>query len=122
LWTLARYGLVGGVNTVAGVGVMVVLAGLGVHYALYTAAGYTVAFVTSYRLNARFTFRVEQVSQRGFALFAALNGGLLLLVEFFQSGMIELARMPELASVAAGAILYTLTGFVLNRRIVYRVA
>jgi putative flippase GtrA len=122
LWTLVRYALVGGINTATGLGVMAALAWAGVHYALYTLAGYVVAFVTSYLLNAWFTFRVEDVSTRNFALFALVNGALILLVQAVQAGLIELAGVPVLAGVACGAVVYTLTGFALNRRIVYRVA
>ncbi len=112
------------VNTVAGLGVMALLAAGGVHYALYTLAGYAVAFATSYLLNARFTFRATAgtVSARGFGLFAALNGALVVLVQAVQAGLIELAGLPVLAGVAAGAVVYTLTGFALNRRVVYRAA
>ncbi len=124
MWTLARYALVGAVNTATGLGVMALLAWGGAHYAAYTLAGYAAAFATSYLLNARFTFRVADgaVSARGFALFAALNGALILLVQAVQAGLIELAGLPVLAGVACGAVVYTLTGFVLNRRLVYRLA
>lgn len=121
MWTLARYALVGGVNTATGLGVMAALAWAGVHYVLFTLAGYVVAFVTSYLLNAWFTFRVGDVSTRKFALFALVNGGLILLVQAVQAGLIELAGVPVLAGVAIGAVVYTLTGYALNRRIVYRV-
>lgn len=122
MWTLARYGLVGLVNTATGIGVMALLATGGTHYALYTLAGYLAAFVTSYLLNARFTFKVGAVSARGFALFAGLNGALIALVQVVQAGLIEFAGLPELIGVAGGAVVYTLTGFALNRRIVYRAA
>lgn len=121
MWTLARYALVGGVNTATGLGVMAALAWAGVHYVLFTLAGYVVAFVTSYLLNAWFTFRVGDVSTRKFALFALVNSGLILLVQAVQAGLIELAGVPVLAGVAIGAVVYTLTGYALNRRIVYRV-
>ena len=122
MWTLARYALVGGVNTLAGLGVMAGLAWAGVHYALFTLAGYFVAFVTSYLLNARFTFRVGGVSVRTFALVALVHGALIVLVQAAQAGLIELAGVPVLAGVATGAVVYTLTGYALNRRVVYRAA
>lgn len=101
---------------------MAALAAAGAHYALYTLAGYVAAFATSYLLNGRFTFRAEPASARGFALFAALNGALIALVQAVQAGLIELAGVPVLAGVLSGAVVYTLTGFALNRRIVYREA
>lgn len=122
MWTLARYGLVGVVNTGIGLGVMALLATGGTHYALYTLAGYLAAFVTSYLLNARFTFKVAAVSAHGFALFAGLNGALIALVQVVQAGLIEFAGLPELIGVGGGAVVYTLSGFALNRRLVYRAA
>jgi putative flippase GtrA len=114
--------LVGAINTVTGLGVMAGLAWAGVHYALFTLAGYVVAFITSYLLNAWFTFQVGAVTGRGFLLFVLINGALILLVQAVQAGLIELVGVPVLVGVAAGAVVYTLIGYVLNRHLVYRVA
>lgn len=122
MWTLVRYTLVGAINTLTGLGVMVALAWAGLHYALFTLAGYATAFATSYLLNARFTFRVRGISGRNFALFVLVNGGLILAVQAVQAGLIELAGLPVLAGVGLGAVVYTLTGYALNRRLVYRPA
>lgn len=99
---------------------MILLAKTGMHYAIYSAAGYGVAFVSSYLLNALFTFRSSPVSSGGFALFLAINGTLLVVVELVQAGLIELVRLPEVVGIIAGAVAYTLTGFVLNRYLVFR--
>lgn len=98
------------------------LAWAGMHYALFTLAGYVVAFITSYLLNAWFTFQVGAVTARGFLLFVLINGVLILLVQAVQAGLIELVGVPVLVGVAAGAVVYTLVGYVLNRHLVYRVA
>lgn len=122
--TFLRYGLVGTVNSLVGFGAMLALAALGAHYALYTAAGYGLAFVVSYLLNGAYTFRdaAGGPSPQGLGLFVAANGSLLLLVEATQAALIEGARLPEAPAVAAGAAVYFLAGFVLNRRLVFRPA
>lgn len=120
--TLIRYGLVGALNTVAGLAVMAALAASGAHYVAFTAAGYGVAFLLSYTLNGLFTFRAGRPSAQGLALFAALNGCLLACVEAFQLAAVELAGLPVLAAVAVGALLYLAAGFQVNRRVVFRPA
>jgi putative flippase GtrA len=121
-YPLVRYALTGIANTISGVGVMVGLAWLGFHYILYTAVGYIVAFITSYVLNGLFTFRVERLSHKAFLLFVALNGTLLLSVEGLQIVLIEYARVRELSGVFFGGVAYSLTGYFMNKRLVYRVS
>jgi len=98
------------------------LAYLGTHYTIYTAVGYLLGFVVSYVLNSIFTFSGTQLSHRTFLLFAGINGCLLIFVEVLQFSLIELLAIPELAGVAVGMVFYTLTGFFLNRRFVFRQA
>jgi putative flippase GtrA len=98
---------------------MIVLAALGWHYILYTAAGYIVAFTVSYVLNGLFTFRVERLSHQAFLVFVALNGALLLSVEGLQVLLIEYVGVRELAGVVLGAMAYTLVGYFLNKHLVY---
>lgn len=100
---------------------MVTLAWSGLHYTLYTGAGYIAAFTCSYILNGLFTFQVERLSHHAFMLFVALNGTLLLAVEGLQVLLIEYIGLRELEGVILGAVTYTLTGYVLNKRIVFRV-
>jgi putative flippase GtrA len=119
-YDLIRYGLVGIVNTVIGFGIMAFLAWSGFHYMIYTAAGYIIAFISSYILNGLFTFRGSRLSQHVFLLFVTLNGTLLLAVEGFQILLIEYVGVPELLGVILGAAAYTLTGYVMNRKLVYR--
>jgi putative flippase GtrA len=101
---------------------MVALASLDLHYAIYTGAGYCVAFCNSYLLNGLFTFRVEYLSHRGFLKFATVNSLLLVVVEALQFILIDLISVPELAGVITGAMFYTLVGYILNKVIVYRIA
>lgn len=120
--TLIRYGLVGSLNTAVTLVVMTGLAAWGAHYVAFTAAGYGIGFVLSYTLNGLFTFRSAALSPQGLALFAAVNGCLLALVESFQLVAVELAGLPVLAAVVAGALIYLAAGFQLNRRVVFRPA
>ena len=120
LSTLARYGLVGAVNTSATIATMAGLAYLGIHYTVYTAVGYILGFVISYILNGVFTFRCTQLSHRAFLRFAGINSSLLIFVEILQIFLIERLAVPELPGVATGMVVYTLSGFFLNRRFVYQ--
>lgn len=99
---------------------MVGLAYLGVHYTIYTAVGYLLAFIVSYILNGIFTFQCEQLSHQDFLKFVGINGSLLILVEVLQISLIEFLALPELLGVAFGMLFYTLLGFFLNRRFVYQ--
>lgn len=113
----------GALNTAVGLGVMAGLAALGAHYVAFTAAGYTLAFLCSYTLNGLFTFGAGgSLSAQGLGLFALVNGCLLAGVEAFQLVAVELAGLPVLAAVAAGAVIYVAAGFQLNRRVVFRPA
>jgi len=120
LSTLIRYGLVGVINTGTSIGTMVGLAHLGIHYTIYTATGYLLAFIVSYILNGIFTFQCKQLSHRAFLVFVGINGSLLIFVEVFQISLIELLAVPELLGVATGMVIYTLVGFFLNRHFVYQ--
>jgi putative flippase GtrA len=114
-----RYGLVGGVNTVVGAGLMVFGAWLGWHYVFYTLFGYGVAFGVSFALNFHFTFRVSGAVGRRMGRFLGVNVLNLLLVQALQAWLIEQQQVMELYAVAAGIVLYTGLGFYLNRRFVF---
>jgi putative flippase GtrA len=120
--TLIKYGIVGLFNTALGLGVMVGLQYLGVHYALYTSAGYIVAFCSSYILNALFTFRTGPPSTVQFIAFVVANGVLLLAVQGLQYLLIDVLGVRELYGVIVGAFAYTGTGFLINKLAVYRPA
>ena len=87
--TLIKYGIVGLFNTALGVGVMVGLQYLGVHYALYTGAGYIVAFCSSYVLNALFTFRTGPMLHGSVRCIRGANGVLLAAVLGLQYLLID---------------------------------
>lgn len=113
----------GSLNTAITLATMAGLAWLGAHYVAFTAAGYGLGFLLSYTLNGIFTFRSGGgLSPKGLGLFALVNGCLLVVVEVFQVVAVELAGLPLLAAVAAGALIYLAAGFQLNRRVVFRPA
>ena len=112
----------GSFNTTITLATMAGLAWLGAHYVAFTAAGYGLGFLLSYTLNGIFTFRSGRLSPRGLGLFALVNGCLLVVVEAFQVVAVELAGLPVMAAVAAGALIYLAAGFQLNRRVVFRPA
>ena len=112
----------GSLNTAIALAATAWLAWLGAHYVVFTAAGYGLGFLLSYTLNGIFTFRSGRPSGRGLGLFALVNGCLLAVVEAFQVVAVELAGLPVLAAVAAGALIYLAAGFQLNRRVVLRSA
>jgi len=108
------------VNTAFGLGLMALLAYIGLHYAVYTSAGYAAAFCTSYVLNARYTFE-KPLSAGQFAAFVSMNGLLLLVTQGLHFVLIDLIGIRELFGVIIGAVFYTLVGYLLNSRFVYHV-
>jgi putative flippase GtrA len=114
-----RYGMVGGVNTLVGVGLIAFGAWLGWHYVFYTLFGYGVAFGVSFVLNFRFTFRAQGSVGRRARRFVGLNLANLLAVQFLQAWLIEQLQAAELYAVAGGMVFYTIIGFYLNRRFVF---
>ena len=121
LWTFTKYAFVGGINTVVGSLTMIIFAYVGLHYVIYTLLGYLVAFVSSYTLNGLFTFKTNRLSSQQLLLFVILNGVLLAFVESIQILMIGYFGVRELVGVLAGMGSYTILGFLLNRRYVFKV-
>lgn len=114
-----RYACVGVINTLICVSVMYLVSLVYSHYMIYTAAGYIVAIIASFIMNYYFTFSVRgQVQQRmiKFMIIALLNLGF---VEFMQWCFIEGIGWPILPSIIFCAILYTVLGYILNRRYVF---
>ena len=101
---------------------MAALSYQGVHYTVYTAVGYFIAFIFSYVLNGAFTFRAERLSIQNFLLFSAISASLLVLVEILLIVLIEYLGLRELVAVVLGMCTYTGIGFIANRRIVYKAA
>ena len=118
--TLIKYGIVAAYSILrSGLGVMVGLQYLGVHYAFYTGAGYIVAFCSSYVLNALFTFRTGPLSTAQFVVFVVANGALLAAVLGLQYLLIDLLGVREAHGVIVGAFAYTGTGFLINKLAVF---
>lgn len=119
-WQAVKYGLIGFVNTAVGVSLMLAGARLGLHYALYTAVAYLVALVVSFTLNLRITFRAEGHVWRRFRGFLAVCLACLGLAQAVQALLIEAFGCAEPFGVGAGMVSYTIAGFLLNRRFVFR--
>lgn len=120
VWQAVRYGLTGIVNTTVGLGVMVAGAAIGLHYAVYTAIAYFIGLLVSFSLNLRFTFRTEGRLWQRFQGFLAVCLACLALAQLVQAALIEGAGVAEPIGVGAGMVTYTVIGFFLNRRFVFR--
>lgn len=114
-----RYGLVGALNTAVGVSGIALGAFLGWHYALYTLFGYGVAFVASFALNLKFTFKAEGATRSRFMMFLYVNLLNLGFVQLMQFMLIEWFAVGEYIAVAVAMVCYTLTGFVMNKKFVF---
>ncbi len=121
LWTLTKYAGVGVVNTIIGVGVMVILGVLGANYVIYTFFGYVVGLLVSYTLNSRVTFKKEGWSNKRVVYFFAVNSTLIILVELAQYLLIDRLGAAELPIVGCGMLTYTGIGFTLNRVFVFSI-
>ena len=119
-YTMVRYSLVGIINTAVFLSSVFLLRLTGISYPVYTGLGYAIAIGVSFVLNLTFTFSSlpGKTAVRVFK-FLAVALFLLLLAEALQVCLIEIAGVPELAGVLSGMILYTATGYVLNRFIVF---
>lgn len=121
IYTMIRYGMVGLVNTGVTAAVIFLLKLTGIHYALYTLAGYAVGITVSFILNRRFTFRKHDHKAGGqLAKFLTVTISLLLLTQLLQYLLIDLAGINETIGVILGMVFYTGTGYVLNRLFVFK--
>ncbi len=120
-YTMLRYGAVGLVNTGVTAVVIFLLKLTGLHYSLYTLAGYAVGITISFFLNRRFTFRKQDnKASRQLIKFLSVTISLLLLTQLLQYILIDLAGINETISVIIGMVFYTGTGYILNRHIVFK--
>jgi putative flippase GtrA len=117
---IIKYCSVGTLNTLVNITVMSLLASLGVHYVVYTAVGYCCAFLVSFFLNLRFTFKVNGQIGKRLTKFIFINVVNLLQVELIQIFLIEYAKQPHLVAILAGMFWYVVFGFLMNQRFVYR--
>jgi len=121
VYTMIRYGMVGLVNTGVTAAVIFLLKLTGIHYALYTLAGYAVGITVSFFLNRRFTFR-KQDGKAGNQLvkFITVTVSLLLMTQLLQYLLIDVAGINETFGVILGMVFYTGTGYILNRLFVFK--
>lgn len=119
--TMLRYGSVGLVNTGVTAAVIFLLKLTGIHYSLYTLAGYAVGITVSFFLNRRFTFRKHSDNAgRQLIKFISVTVSLLLMTQLLQYLLIDLAGLNETLGVIIGMVFYTGTGYVLNRLFVFK--
>ena len=120
-FTLIRYGAVGLVNTGITAAVIFLLKLTGIHYALYTLAGYAVGITVSFFLNRRFTFRKQNEKAGLQAMkFVSVTVSLLLLTQLLQYLLIDIAGINETPGVLIGMVFYTGIGYILNRIFVFK--
>ncbi len=120
-YTMLRYGMVGLVNTGVTAAVIFLLKLTGIHYALYTLAGYAVGITVSFLLNRRFTFRKSDKNAGSQLLkFLTVTISLLILTQLLQYLLIDLAGINETPGVIIGMVFYTGTGYFLNRIFVFK--
>jgi len=120
-YTMLRYGAVGLVNTGITAAVIFLLKLTGIHYALYTLAGYAVGITVSFFLNRRFTFRKhDKKATEQLVKFLTVTISLLLLTQLLQYLLIDLASINETIGVLLGMVFYTGTGYILNRIFVFK--
>lgn len=117
--TLAKYLLVGVLNTAVGFGLIFTLMFLGFSPLLANALGYAFGIVFSYFLNSIFTFKAKKKSLSGLVKFILAMG----LAWLVNAGVLELALSlkmnPYLAQVLAG-LSYTASGYLLSKFVVFR--
>lgn len=114
-----RYLMVGGINFTVCVGVMALLAWLGMHYTLYTTFGYGIAFLVSFALNLRFTFQASGRLKKRFSRFLAINLTNLLIVQAIQAFLIEIIHTRHVLAIITGMLWYTVVGFFMNQHFVF---
>lgn len=114
---LAKYGVVGVLNTVIGFGLYVILYKLaGVQYLAASAIGYAIGAINSYVLNRHWTFQAHEVSHSSsaprFALVQACaiaaNLGLLFL-------FVHVAGLEKVFAQAIATLIVLAVTFVINR-------
>jgi putative flippase GtrA len=118
--TACKYGMVGLINTAVSIVLMAVGAGLGLHYAVYTAFAYAVGMLISFGLNLRFTFRARGRIPQRFLGFVVVCAVCLAVAQAVQALLIESAGTAEIVGVGTGMVTYTGLGFILNRALVFR--
>jgi len=115
-----RYLMVGLTNTTVCFTTMSIFAYFNFHYLEYTAAGYIVAILYSFFMNLHFTFRVEGKILKRLTLFFCVNLSNLAIVELIEYVLIDKLNWNHLFSILLAMGWYVVSGFLINRYLVYR--
>ncbi len=99
---------------------MTVTASLGFGYLEFTAFGYIASMILSFFMNLHYTFRVEGAMMRRLILFWGVNLSNLVLVELIEYTLVQYATFHRLSAVLCGMCWYLVTGFLLNKYLVFR--
>lgn len=95
-------------------------ASIGLDYASYTALGYIVSIIFSFFMNFYYTFQVTGDTYKRLLLFFMINTSNLLLVEGIEYFLIEICSFKHILAILCGMFWYSMTGFLMNRAMVYR--
>lgn len=115
-----RYALIGAGNTTVCFLLMALGFYWGWNYLLSTGFAYGITILMSFFLNLIFTFRAQGAIGRRLILFLILNGCNILVVEGIEYVLIECAYVYQYLAIMIGMLWYIITGFIMNRQIVYR--
>ena len=124
--SIIRYVLVGILNTLCGVGlILVFLHVLNWGYWSSTLLGNGMAMILSYHLNARWTFKTKKRNINGFIVFLGVSVivyGIAYLIPLFFWGLI-FTNVPSVKTISAlsGSFLYTVFSYLVHRIITFRV-
>tara|TARA_R110000868_G_scaffold189695_2_gene433074 strand:- start:117461 stop:117859 length:399 start_codon:yes stop_codon:yes gene_type:complete len=113
------YSSVGILNTIVGVSFMALGVYLEWSYVAYTLLGYSIAFCVSFTLNFKVTFKVQGKTKKRAIRFLCFNLLNLACAQALQILLIEKYEIQEYVAVAATMVLYTIVGFIVNKKFVY---
>lgn len=116
---LVRYGLVGVVNTIVGLGLTLLLTFVGVLPEAANFIGWCVGVAVSFLLNSRFTFKTQPTWQGYFRFLLSMSAAFFLnLVAFWLA--FRLFGVDVYLSQLLAAVVYTLSGFLLSKFFAFR--
>ena len=116
---LFKYGIVGLINTLI-FSLTAYLLSLRFNYIIYTTVAYITAMIFSFYLNKAFTFSSKEKVGGEIIKFFGINFSLLAIIQFIQILLIESAKWEEIYAVVFCMILYTGTGFFINKIVVFK--
>lgn len=116
---LVKYGFVGLINTFV-FGLIAYLLSLWYNYVVYTSVAYITAMSFSYFMNKLFTFSSKEKVGGEIIKFFGINFFLIFITQFIQIYLIEKLGWQEIHAVVFCMILYTGTGFLINKFFVFK--